>query len=107
MTLHEARGSARLIDAYRNRGVELDEALVSRLSDSLADLDIHDVLVKGIPNPEILRAGFSVTGQQETGIAIQRILEGLKGVPQAEIRLFPRGIPWPEVFNIEVTVGQP
>jgi hypothetical protein len=106
MEFSDKRGSARLIDAYRNRGVEIDEALVTRLSDSLDEFDIHDVLIKGTPHPDLLRAGFSVSGGDQASKVIQNVLDLVKDVPLAEIRLFPKGIPWPEIFNVEVTIGQ-
>lgn len=100
------RGSDRLIDAYKNRGLELGDELVRRLSDSLKEFDIHDVLIKGIPHPDILRAGFSVSGEDEAGKALQRVLSVIKDVPLAQIRLFPKGIPWPDIYNVEVLIEQ-
>jgi hypothetical protein len=100
------RGSDRLIDAYKNRGVELGDELVSRLSDSLQEFDIHDILIKGIPHPDILRAGFSVTGEEEASKALLRVLGVIKDVPLSHIRLFPKGIPWPDIYNVEILVEQ-
>jgi len=101
-----SRGSARLIDAYKNRGVELGDELVSRLSESLEEFDIHDVLIKGIPHPDILRAGFSVSGEDEAAKALVRLLGIIKEVPLSEIRLFPKGIPWPDIYHVEVAIEQ-
>ena len=100
------RGSARLIDAYKNRGVEFGDELVSRLSESLEAFDIHDVLIKGIVHPDFLRAGFSVRGEEEASKAVLEVLSTIKDVPLSHIRLFPKGIPWPEIFNVEIVVGQ-
>lgn len=100
------RGSARLIDAYKNRGVVLGDELVSRLSESLEEFDIHDILIKGIPHPDILRAGFSVSGEEEASKALLRVLGVIKDVPLSHIRLFPKGIPWPDIYNVEILVEQ-
>ncbi|MHC2999931.1 hypothetical protein [Microbacterium sp. HJ5] len=106
MEYSSERGSARLIDAYKNRGMEFGDELVSRLSDSLEPFDIHDVFIKGIVHPDYLRAGFSVSGEDEAAKAVVRMLGTLKEVPLSQIRLFPKGIPWPEIFNVEIVVGQ-
>lgn len=106
MEAKDARGSARLIDAYKNRGVQIDDDFVARLSDSLGDVTVNGVFVRGTVHPEWIKAGFSTNGPEETSNVIERILGTVSEVPLAEIRLFPKGIPWPGEFNIELTIEQ-
>ncbi|SIT75228.1 hypothetical protein [Microbacterium sp. RU33B] len=106
MEAKDTRGSARLIDAYKNRGVTLNEDFVAKLSDSLGELTVNGVLVRGMPHPDWFRAGFTTSGPEETSKVIERILGTVAEVPLAEIRLFPKGIPWPGEFNIELTIEQ-
>ena len=44
--------------------------------------------------------------EEEAAKAVVRVLGTLKEVPLSQIRLFPKGIPWPEIFNVEIVVGQ-
>jgi hypothetical protein len=103
-----ARGSDRLREAYRAGGFVLDEGLVDDLADRLQEIDLHDVLVKGQPVPDVLRATFAVADAERGGAVITELLNVFgrrDGVPMV-IRVFPRGIPWPGEFNVDILVNE-
>lgn len=104
----KARGSERLLEAYKAGGFKLDESLVNDFADRLREIDIHDILIKGQPVPDFMRATFKVNDPKHGGMVIGELLDvigGRDGLP-ATIRVFPRGIPWPGEFNVDLSVNQ-
>lgn len=102
-----ARGSERLLEAYRAGGFKLDEGLVNDVAERLREIDLHDILIKGQPIPDFMRASFKVDDPKQGGMVIGELLDvfgGREGLP-ATIRLFPRGIPWPGEFNVDVLIN--
>jgi hypothetical protein len=104
-----ARGSDRLREAYRAGGFRLDEGVVNDLADRLQEIDIHDVLIKGQPVPDFLRTTFAAGDSERSGAVIAELLRvfgGRDDVPLV-IRVFPRGIPWPGEFTVDLSVNGP
>lgn len=102
------RGSDALLQAYKAGSTRLDDKFVGRLAERFADLPIHDILIKGQPHPDFLRATFVLGSAERQRGVIDELLgllaehaPGLGG-----LRVFPRGIPWPEEFLVDLTVGQ-
>ncbi len=103
------RGSDELLKAYRAGGRPIDEKLIESLAGKVRDIDIHDILVKGTPKPDLVRAVFLPGGAKAAGALAADLLEDLNqqnpGLP-AKISILTRGIPWPEQFKVEVELGQ-
>src|SRR5689334_4110225 len=103
------RGSDELLKAYRAGGQAIDETVIERLAGKVRDIDIHDILVKGTPKPDLIRAVFLPGDARAAGALAADLLDDLStqnpGVP-AKISILTRGIPWPEQFKVEVELGQ-
>ena len=107
MPARKLRGSDALMKAWEAGGVEVDAALIKTLATKLNGVDLHNVLVRGIPKPDWLRTQF-VIGDAEKTSAVLRDLLGLvgeRGIP-INVRVFPRGIPWPGELLIDLEVAQ-
>ena len=106
-----ARGSDVLLERWK-RGVGIDDEVVNGIVEATKDLDIdlRDILIKGQPRPDFLRAS-AVTGDPDrVGAVVGGVLGALQrtgggGFPV--IRVFPRGIPRPDQFVVDITIGQP
>ena len=101
------RGSELLLDAWK-RGPGLDEAVMKGIVQVTKELDIHDILIKGQPKPDFLRAAVTAEGTERCGTLVAELLNVLKKNPGSfpNIRVFPKGIPWPEQYVIDISVGQ-
>lgn len=101
------RGSDVLLEAWKTRP-GISEELFQGIVEATRDLDLHDVLVKGQPKPDFLRVAAMTDDPDRCGNTVSTILaliRKLGGTGGPVIRVFPRGIPWPEQFIVDVTVG--
>jgi len=101
------RGSDTLIAAYRAGGFKIDDQLIEKLADAVGETDVHDVLVKGLPAVDYLRTTFAPGTAQSAGSLVAGLLEavGTLTVP-VTVRVFPRGIPWPGEYIVDLTIAQ-
>lgn len=107
MSESESRGSEELLRAYEAGGLQFHDEFIKNLFAIVPERQFTHVLTKGIPQPVWLHATFAAGGAGEAREAVDGIL-GLisqSGIP-AEIRIFPKGIPWPEQFMATVTVNE-
>ncbi|MFC0644614.1 hypothetical protein [Cellulomonas phragmiteti] len=103
------RGSARLLDDWKNGGFVLEERLIERLLKSTGSLVIDSWYIKGQPRPDWLHTSFDVDGVEQCGTVVKDIAATLGGLGLGRaggIRVFPKGIP-ADVFTIELQVGAP
>ena len=73
----------------------------------LTGVDLHNSLVRGIPKPDWLRTRFVVGDAAKTSAVLGDLLElvGQRGIP-INVRVFPRGIPWPGELLVDLEVAQ-
>jgi hypothetical protein len=102
------RGSDRLVQAWHKHAGITDE-LVRGLAEATDGLALHNVLVKGQPRPDFLRFAATADDPEVCGNTIRDILAQLQRHPgpSSILKVFPRGIPWPGHFVVDVTVGGP
>jgi hypothetical protein len=103
------RGSEILKEQYSSGGFTLDDGMIEELTSVLDEFELRDVFIKGIPKPDYLhvtvdaddidRCGTIVKGV--AGILGTRWATGIPGV----VTVFPKGIPWPEAFTVQLDIG--
>jgi hypothetical protein len=105
----ERRGSDLLREKYTSGGFTLDDGMIDELAGVLDESELRDVFIKGTPRPDFLR--FTVDsddidrcGTVVKGLAGLLARHGTTGIP-AVIKVFPKGIPWPEAFSIQMDIG--
>lgn len=106
----ERRGSDILKEHYSSGGFTLDDSMIEELASVLDEFELRDVFIKGIPKPDYLhitvdaddidRCGTIVSGL--AGILGKRGATGIPGV----VKVFPKGIPWPEAFSVQLDIGR-
>jgi hypothetical protein len=105
----ERRGSDLLREKYSSGGFVLDDAMVDELAGVLDEFDLRDVFIKGIPRPDFLRLTVDADdidrcGTVVKGLAAVLVKRGTTGIP-AVVKVFPKGIPWPDAFSIQIDIG--
>jgi hypothetical protein len=102
----ERRGSDLLKERYAAKGFAIHESMIDELSEIVGDNLVHDVNVKGIPAVDFTRLTFEVEDDR-CGTTIQQILQllGRHGGTPGKVVVFPKGIPWPELVQVEVEIG--
>lgn len=105
----ERRGSDVLREQYSSGGFTLDDDMIEELASVLDEFELRRVFIKGTPRPDYLhitldaddidRCGTIVKGI--TGILGKRGATGIPGV----VTVFPKGIPWPEAFSVQLDIG--
>jgi hypothetical protein len=101
------RGSDELLKAYKAGGRPIDDSVIERLAGKVRDIDIHDVLVKGTPRPDLVHAVFLPGDARAAGQLANELLEDLaKEKVPGKVSILTRGIPWPEQFKVELEIGQ-
>jgi len=101
------RGSDALIRAWEESGVEIDESLIKNLSGTLSQVDFHNILTRGIPRPDWLQARFNAGPVEKAGSVLTDLLSVIADSRVAvNIRVFPRGIPWPGELLVDLTVNE-
>jgi hypothetical protein len=101
------RGSDALLQAWQAGGIEIDDDLMKSLSSRLAQVDFHHVLTRGIPKPDWFSARFNAGPAEKAGSVITDLLSVI-GESRIDInlRVFPRGIPWPGELLVDLSVNQ-
>jgi hypothetical protein len=101
------RGSEALAKAWKLQGA-LDLKAITGVVEELDKHLIDDILVKGQPKPDWIRATAFSDDPERCGTTVAAILRRLQGIPGHEPRIvvFPKGIPFPDQFGIEVQIGQ-
>jgi hypothetical protein len=102
----EERGSRRMIEERMGTRVAISEADVQRLIDLSRDegVKIVDWMDLGTPNPEVISGIFQVDPARASSV-VSRLLE-TNG--RLVVKVFPRGIPFPDVLDIDFLLrGQP
>jgi hypothetical protein len=102
------RGSDELLKAWKHGGA-IDEDFVEELVRATANLELVDVLVKGQPKPDFLRASAASEDPEQCGNTVINLLGllkkgGIGGSPV--ITVVPRGIPNVERFIVQVSIGE-
>lgn len=100
------RGSEVLAKAWKLEGA-LDHKIISGVVEELDKHLLDDILVKGQPKPDWFRATAFADDPERCGNTIASILKQLQGVHghQPHIVVFPKGIPFPDQFGIEIQIG--
>jgi hypothetical protein len=101
------RGSEELRKHWERGGFVVEDELVSRLVDVTGDFEVDNILVKGQPRPDWMRASFTVKGDEICGNGVRDILQiiaGLGSGPGGRITVFPKGIP-ADLYTIQVELG--
>lgn len=103
------RGSEVLREQYSSGGFTLKEDMIEELAGVLDEFELRHVFIKGMPEPDYLhitvdaddidRCGTIVKGL--TGILGKRGGTGIPGV----VKVFPKGIPWPDAFSVQLDIG--
>ncbi|RVX42724.1 hypothetical protein EDD27_5373 [Nonomuraea polychroma] len=110
MAMERNRGSDALLEMYKQGGYKLDDDSVSQLVELLADLDVHDVLVKGQPAPDYLRATIQVEDPDRCGAVTGGLMGLIRRYGTAKlpgtIKVFPKGIPFPDRFVIDLVIAE-
>jgi hypothetical protein len=93
--------------AWEAGGVEIDDTLIKNVATTLNGVDLHNILVRGIPKPDWLRTRFVVGDAAKTSAVLGDLLQlvGQRGIP-INVRVFPRGIPWPGELLVDLEVAQ-
>lgn len=107
MTDSQSRGSEELLRTYRAGGLTVHHDFVKSLFEIVPEREFTQVLTKGIPVPIWLHATFAAGSPGEAPATIGRILDLIsQSRVAAELRLFPKGIPWPEEFLATITINE-
>lgn len=106
----ERRGSDLLREKYSSGGFTLTDEMVDELASVLEEFDPRDVFIKGQPRPDFLRLTLDADDVDRCGTVVSGLAgllakHGATGVP-AVVKVFPRGIPWPEGFSIQMDIGE-
>jgi len=106
MADEKMRGSDALRAAWRDRGEDvLDENAVELLAEHLEAFDAMQVSVDGGDRPLSISGTFSTDDPEYCGNTVRKLL-GIGGKLPVSIKVFPRGIPWPDQFIVEVVAGR-
>lgn len=100
----EKRGSAKVA-----AGARFNEAQLKRIIAELRKLDLNpDIIINGKPRPDIIKGTFSAKSSTKLAAGLKTIFGQLENARYKPVRLFPKGIPWPEEYlvNFEATAGQ-
>ncbi|MCE0535844.1 hypothetical protein LWF15_10000 [Kineosporia rhizophila] len=106
----QSRGSDELLkEALRSGPRPIDDRMIEYLARKIRTIDVNDILVKGTPRPDWLKAVLLPGDAQAAGALAGELLQDLhredKAVP-VKISVLTRGIPWPEQFKVELEIGQ-
>jgi len=96
------RGSEKLSAPAR-----FDEAKLRRIIAELKKLGVNpDIIINGKPKPDIIKGTFTATSNTRLQAGLKLIF-GIENAKYKPIKLFPKGIPWPEEFlvNFEINAG--
>ena len=77
----------------------------AQLISPLAKYGFRNILIRGIPKPDGITAHLHV-GADKIG-ELSSSIASLKHSAIFGWRVFPWGIPWPDIYSVEVDVGRP
>jgi hypothetical protein len=101
------RGSESLREQWARGGFELPADLIERVIQLTGEFEVDSVLVKGQPRPDLLRAAFTVEGDERCGNGVRELLKligDLRLGRGGRIVVFPKGIPV-DKFTVELELG--
>jgi hypothetical protein len=103
------RGSEVLRQQYAAGGFTLDDSMIEELAGVLDEFEPHHVFIKGIPKPDYLRVTVDADDIDRCGTIVKGVAgilgtRGTTGIP-AVVKVFPKGIPWPEAFTVQLDIG--
>lgn len=106
----ERRGSDVLKEQYAAGGFTLDDSMIEELAVVLDEFELREVFVKGLPKPDYLHLTVDADDVDRCGTVVKGIIEvlgtrGVSGIPGL-VKVFPKGIPWPEAFSVQLEVGK-
>jgi ferric-dicitrate binding protein FerR (iron transport regulator) len=97
------RGSDALRRAWKERGAVLDDATVEAFAAEFEELEAVQVSLDGGDRPHSIGGTFVVDDPDRCGTTVSRLLGSGLAV---QVRVFPRGIPWPDQFHLEAVLGR-
>lgn len=105
----ERRGSEILREQYSSGGFALDDSMIEELTKVLEEFELREVLIKGTPKPDYLHIALDADDVDRCGTIVKGIAgilgsRGATGIPSV-VKVFPKGIPWPEAFSVQVNIG--
>lgn len=105
----ERRGSDVLKEQYASGGFTLDDSMIDDLAGVLDEFEPRRVFIKGIPKPDYLHITVDADDIERCGSLVKGIAgilgkRGATGIPGV-VKIFPKGIPWPEAFSVQVDIG--
>jgi hypothetical protein len=62
---------------------------------------IHDILIRGIPFPDVIKGSFTVRNASAATSTLNTLL-GIRNVEYKPIKLFPKGIPVIDEIRLEI-----
>ena len=62
---------------------------------------IHDILIRGIPFPDIIKGKFTVRDLKQATTTLNTLF-GIKNAEYKPVKLFPKGIPVIDQITIEI-----
>ncbi|MGW6200781.1 hypothetical protein ACWF0M_31865 [Kribbella sp. NPDC055110] len=104
------RGSEVLKEQYAAGGFTLDDGMIEELAAVLDEFELHHVFIKGLPKPDYLYLTVDVDDIDRCGTVVRGIAgilgkRGATGIPGV-VKVFPKGIPWPEAFTVQLDLGK-
>jgi len=105
----DRRGSDVLREQYSSGGFTLDDGIIEELASVLDEFEPRRVFIKGIPKPDYLHITVDADDIDRCGTIVKGVAEILgtraaTGIPGV-VRVFPKGIPWPEAFSVQLDIG--
>jgi hypothetical protein len=61
----------------------------------------HDILINGIPIPDVLKGSIRARNAKELNTALSALLK-IEGIEYKPIRLFPKGIPVIDIIEAQI-----
>jgi hypothetical protein len=105
----ERRGSDVLKEQYSNGGFTLDDGMIEELAGVLDEFELRRVFIKGLPKPDYLHLTVDADDIDRCGTVVKGIAgvlgkRGETGIPGV-VKVFPKGIPWPDAFTVQLDIG--
>lgn len=105
----ERRGSDVLRAQYSQGGFTLDDDMIEELAGVLDDFELRHVFIKGLPKLDYLHVTLDADDIDQCGTVVKGIAgvlgkRGATGIPGV-VKVFPKGIPWPDAFSVQLDIG--
>ncbi len=105
----EQRGSEVLRQQYSSGGFTLDDTMIEELAGVLDEFEPRHVFIKGLPKPDYLHVTIDADDIDRCGTIVKGVAgilgaRGATGIPGV-VKVFPKGIPWPEAFTVQLDIG--